>query len=82
VHHWRDLDAGLAEVHRVLRPNGRFLALERRTTPGATGVASHGWTPAQAQAFADHLSSHGFTDVTIDDHAAHPTMLGVLATRA
>ena len=71
----------MAEVHRVLRPDGRFLALERRTTPGATGIASHGWTPEQAQAFADHLSSHGFTDVTIDEHAAHPTMLGVLATR-
>ena len=81
VHHWHDLDAGVAEVHRVLRPDGRFLALERLTAPGATGVASHGWTPEQAQAFADHLSSHGFTEVSIDEHAAHPTMLGVLATR-
>lgn len=81
VHHWHDLDAGVAEVHRVLRPDGRFLALERRTTPGATGVASHGWTPDQARAFADHLSSHGFADVTIGEHAARPTMLSVLATR-
>ena len=81
VHHWQDVDAGVAEVHRVLRSGGRFLALERRTTPDATGVASHGWTPEQAQVFADHLSSHGFGEVTISEHAAHPTMFGVLATR-
>jgi ubiquinone/menaquinone biosynthesis C-methylase UbiE len=81
VHHWHDLDAGVAEVHRVLRPDGRFLVLERSTSPDATGIASHGWTPAQAQAFADHLRSHGFTDVMIDEHAAHPTMLSVVATR-
>lgn len=81
VHHWHDVDAGVAEVHRVLRPGGRFLALERRTTPGATGLASHGWTPEQAHVFADHLLSHGFSDVTINEHATHPTMLSVLATR-
>src|SRR5262249_26274652 len=27
VHHWRDLDAGLAEARRVLRPAGRLLAI-------------------------------------------------------
>ena len=74
VHHWQDVDAGVAEVHRVLRSGGRFLALERRTTPDATGVATHGWTPEQAQVFADHLSSHGFGDVTISEHVAPPTM--------
>jgi ubiquinone/menaquinone biosynthesis C-methylase UbiE len=81
VHHWHDVDAGIAEVHRVVRPAGRFLALERRTTPGVTGIASHGWTPDQAEAFADHLSAHGFSDVTIDEHATHPTALAVRATR-
>jgi ubiquinone/menaquinone biosynthesis C-methylase UbiE len=48
VHHWHDLDAGLAEVRRVLRPSGRFLAIERQVEPGATGLASHGWTAEQA----------------------------------
>src|SRR3954465_15187474 len=43
VHHGADIDAGLREVHRVLEPGGRFLALERLTHAGATGVASHGW---------------------------------------
>ena len=53
VHHWRDVDAGLAEAHRVLLPHGRLLAIERHTRPGATGLASHGWTPAQADVFAE-----------------------------
>ena len=37
VHHWADLDAGLDEVRRVLAPGGRFVAIERQTTPGAAG---------------------------------------------
>ena len=35
VHHWPDLDGGLAEVRRVLSADGRFLAIERRVKPGA-----------------------------------------------
>src|SRR5581483_3842833 len=44
VHHWADLETGLREVRRVLSPGGRFVAIERRTQPGARGHASHGWT--------------------------------------
>ena len=46
VHHWRDLDAGLAEARRVLQPAGRLLAVERIVVPGATGHGSHGWCVA------------------------------------
>src|SRR6516165_10466367 len=53
VHHWADLDAGLQEARRVLKPGGRLVAIERLAQPGATGLASHGWTPEQASAFAD-----------------------------
>jgi ubiquinone/menaquinone biosynthesis C-methylase UbiE len=81
VHHWQDIGAGVAEVHRILRPSGRFLALEARTTPGATGHASHGWTRDQAQRFADHLTAHGFTGATIDEHPGHRPMISVLAVR-
>jgi ubiquinone/menaquinone biosynthesis C-methylase UbiE len=63
VHHWRDIGAGLAEAHRVLAPGGRFVAIERRSAEGATGLASHGWTDAQADTFADRLRSAGFVDV-------------------
>ncbi len=67
VHHWRDLDAGLAEVRRVLQPGGRFLTIERATTAGATGLASHGWTADQAHAFAELCRAAGFDDVQLHD---------------
>jgi ubiquinone/menaquinone biosynthesis C-methylase UbiE len=68
VHHWRDLAAGLAEVRRVLRPSRRFLAIERRVTPGATGHASHGWTDEQVERFADECRGAGFVDIGISTH--------------
>ncbi len=65
VHHWPDLDGGIREVRRVLEPGGRFLAVERRTIPGATGLASHGWTDEQAERFADACRQAGFVDVEV-----------------
>jgi ubiquinone/menaquinone biosynthesis C-methylase UbiE len=66
VHHWTDLDAALEEVRRALEPGGRFVAIERRTIAGAHGLASHGWTDAQAAAFADRCREHGFDNVRVD----------------
>jgi ubiquinone/menaquinone biosynthesis C-methylase UbiE len=68
VHHWRDLDAGLAEVRRVLAPRGRWLAIERRTKAGAQGLASHGWTDAQGEAFVERCRAAGFTDARVAVH--------------
>jgi ubiquinone/menaquinone biosynthesis C-methylase UbiE len=68
VHHWADLDAGLRETRRVLRPAGRLVAIERRTRPGARGYASHGWTDTQADAFARDCLDHGFVDARVDRH--------------
>jgi ubiquinone/menaquinone biosynthesis C-methylase UbiE len=65
VHHWRDANAGVAEAHRVLRPGGRLLAVERQTTNDATGLASHGWTHEQAQSFAAACRASGFVDVGV-----------------
>ena len=59
VHHWKDVGLGLGEAHRVLAPNGRLLAIERRSQPGATGLASHGWTQQQAESFATQCRAAG-----------------------
>jgi ubiquinone/menaquinone biosynthesis C-methylase UbiE len=66
VHHWKDVGAGLGEAHRILAPRGRLLAVERQSYPGATGVASHGWTQQQAESFAAQCRTAGFVDVAID----------------
>ncbi|MGB6209447.1 class I SAM-dependent methyltransferase [Mycobacterium sp.] len=66
VHHWADVTAGLTEVCRVLAPGGRFFAVERRVRPGATGLASHGWTDEQAASFAACCRTAGLEDVDIE----------------
>jgi ubiquinone/menaquinone biosynthesis C-methylase UbiE len=68
VHHWRDVDRGVAETFRVLAPGGRLLAVERQTEPGATGMASHGWTAQQAESFAALCRTAGLRDVAVAGH--------------
>lgn len=65
VHHWRDVTEGLAQAYRVLAPGGRLLAVERQSPPDATGLASHGWTEAQAESFATLCRDAGLVDVDV-----------------
>lgn len=68
VHHWKDVTAGLAELRRALAASGRLLVIERRVQPGATGLASHGWTEGQAESFAAQCQSAGFSRVRVDQY--------------
>jgi ubiquinone/menaquinone biosynthesis C-methylase UbiE len=81
VHHWKDLDAGLREVRRILKPGGRFVAVEASTEAGATGLASHGWTDDQAERFAALCRDNGFSEVGITrrtaDRRARVAVVGV-----
>jgi ubiquinone/menaquinone biosynthesis C-methylase UbiE len=70
VHHWKDVTAGLTELRRVLAPAGRFLVMERRVQPGATGLASHGWTEQQVESFQTQCRATGFDAVRIDERPA------------
>ncbi|UXA19909.1 class I SAM-dependent methyltransferase [Mycobacterium sp. SMC-4] len=82
VHHWHDVEAGLAEAHRVLAPGGRLLAVERQSPPRATGFASHGWTGEQAQVFAQLCRAAGFADVAVNtDHVGRRPVWAVSASR-
>jgi ubiquinone/menaquinone biosynthesis C-methylase UbiE len=83
IHHWTDLGAGLAEVRRVLRPGGRFVAIERHTEPGAHGHASHGWTDAQAATFAECCcEEHGFIQPRIETNTdGRRVTVSVVVTR-
>lgn len=66
VHHWKNIERGLAEAFRVLVPDGRLLAIERKREPGTTGLASHGWTDEQAHAFAEYCVAAGFVEPHIE----------------
>jgi ubiquinone/menaquinone biosynthesis C-methylase UbiE len=79
VHHWRDLDAGLAEVQRVLRAPARFVVLERRIASGASG---HGWTEDQATLFAKRCCAFGFSVEVGHHQAGHKPVVTVVARRS
>lgn len=65
VHHWQDVEAAVAEARRVLAPGGRLIAIERQSPVDATGLASHGWTQQQAEAFGELCRGAGFDDVSV-----------------
>jgi ubiquinone/menaquinone biosynthesis C-methylase UbiE len=82
VHHWKDVTAGLGEVHRVLARQGRFLAIERRVRPGATGLASHGWTDQQVQSFVTQCVAAGFEAPRVKEHPQGRRVLWVVQARS
>lgn len=58
-HHWEDRRAGMAEMYRVLRPDGRALILEQ-------DEKKHGLTATQADVVVSDLVELGFSDVSVE----------------
>ena len=73
MHHWVDLERGVAEIARVLRPNGRILLVDELFTDpshpdhlrfGAEhGPEHHGFTMVDADQIGALLLAAGLTDV-------------------
>jgi ubiquinone/menaquinone biosynthesis C-methylase UbiE len=82
AHHWTDLDAGLAELHRVLAPGGRLLVVERLARPGRWSQ-HHAFSRERAEDLAARATAAGFADATVERHPLGRHQVTVVrATRA
>jgi len=67
---WRDLDAGFAEIHRVLRPGGRAVVTVQPMWKGATAVDAREW----ATRLRRSMEHAGFVSVTSNERELRPVL--------
>jgi ubiquinone/menaquinone biosynthesis C-methylase UbiE len=68
VHHWADVDAGLAELHRVLAPSGRVVLAERLARPRGW-FNHHALDWEGAERLAAKATAAGFADADAERRA-------------
>jgi ubiquinone/menaquinone biosynthesis C-methylase UbiE len=80
VHHWSDVDAGLAELRRVLAPGGRLLLAEGLARPRGW-FSHHAITWEEAGRLAGRATAAGFIDAAAERHALGRHRLVVVRAR-
>jgi ubiquinone/menaquinone biosynthesis C-methylase UbiE len=80
VHHWSDVDAGLAELRRVLAPGGSLLLAERLARPRGW-FSHHALTWEGAERLAGRVTAAGFVDAAAERHAVGRHRLAVVRAR-
>jgi ubiquinone/menaquinone biosynthesis C-methylase UbiE len=80
VHHWEDVDAGLAELRRVLVPGGRLLLVERLARPRGW-FSYHALHWEGAERLAGRATAAGFVDAGAERHAQGRHRLVVIQAR-
>lgn len=76
MHHWGDIERGVAEIARVIRPDGRLLLVDEVFTDPShpdhdrfgTDHEHHGFTAVDAHAMGELLRAAGLVDVDASNH--------------
>ncbi|MEP5837489.1 MAG: methyltransferase domain-containing protein [Marinobacter sp.] len=71
---WRDIDANdfLDQIHRALKPGGRFLIVDHYAAPGSGSSAAQDLHRIDVEFAKTDISSHGFTLVGGSDALRNP----------
>ncbi len=84
MHHWEDVDRGIAEVARILRPGGRFVSSDEDFSAGAhpRGFDPHAdWPSVDYDRVIAAFASHGMTAETFTDSADGYPVNAVVAVK-